>query len=195
VNHRFVQVFLLVSFMSAFAGCTKATVTPQEPSFEIVSGLLYRLLPEQTGTTEGYCHEFTIHLHEPARSLIAIGPECIPELIKHIDDMRPTQAYWYGRSSMYNLRVSDVVVCILRKIGGESELEILRERLNMYKEVMEHVDQFTNYHETFRGKLRWYSELMRPARSGRAIIMWAIREIEERMNDKATRDFEGKPRA
>ena len=177
---------LVASVLLLTTGC--ATTLREKPpwqGFRSRKAYLLSRLSDQTGTTEGYGHEFTIHEHDPAKSLIEMGPDCVPDLMRYLNDMQPTKAWWFGRSSRYNLRVSDVVVCILRKIGSEKEVKSLRRRLKMYDEVTEHVDEFTTYHETLSfNDLRWYPDLMRPARSGQSILMWAIRDIEERIKER-----------
>lgn len=153
---------------------------------------LCETLTEQTGYTEGYACEFDIHEHEPAKSLIAIGPACLKHLKYSLNDFRSTKAWWWGRSSRYNLTVSDVVVCILRKIGGREEADMLRRRMDSFDIVWRHACDFYSYHaKSSRVELEWYMSLMEPAKSGWAIMSWAADEIEERLGDKKRKTADG----
>jgi hypothetical protein len=164
---------------------TQSNAPRQETEAEFESRVwkLCEKLPEQTGNTDGYCERYNIDEHEPAKSLITIGPKCLPYLRKWcLDDMRKTKAWWNGRGSRYNLAVCDVVVCIMRHIGGEEERALLLRRREAYSEVWDRAVKYGNYHKKWsRDELGWYLNMARPARSGGSIMSWAIDAIDHRL--------------
>jgi hypothetical protein len=153
-----------------------------EPKLTDAERELFSKLISQAGHTQGYCLEYNIDEHEPAKSIIKLGARAIPELLEMIDDRRVTAVQWRGRSSSHNLVVGDVVTCILKHVGGASELRKLRQRQTWLKEMG---DEITTWLHSNR---RWSSEdrvrtfnIFDGMHVSTVVTMWSVTALEDRL--------------
>ncbi len=162
-----------------------------QPEFERLVWEYLRMLPQQTGNTDGYPQmmRYNIHRHEPARSIISIGPRCIPLLKNLLNDNTLTKATWPGRSGSYTLRVSDVVVCILREIGGPVELAVLKRHHGIQHKIWLNAKVYKDkMHNWTSNEKSSYMYRFEDCHRGKTITIWAIQVMEVRLGKQ-----KGKP--
>jgi hypothetical protein len=146
-------------------------------------------LPEQTGNTDGYPESaegrYNIHEHEPAKSIIALGPKCIPELRKWSNSATLTKAHWFGRTGEYTLRVSDIVVCILREIGGKEELAALERHKQLLNKIWHDARDYKDAQKEWTDDEKAaYMGRFEDCNAGMVITEWAIDHMKARLGLK-----------
>jgi hypothetical protein len=177
---------LIIAFFSGAEENAETKDKEAKDSVDAIMKLIWKL-PEQTGNTDGYPadQKYNIHEHEPAKSIIALGPKCIPELLKWINSSTSTKAEWRGRSSHYTLKVSDIVVCILGEIGGKEELALLERRQKRLDKIWHDARDYKDSQKEWTDDEKAaYMELFEDSKSGMVITMWAVDYMKSRLGIK-----------